>query len=453
MLSGLVHPTTVRFARDGRIFVSEQAGEVVEYDGFSDHTPTLVADLRTQVYDNGERGLLGMALDPDFPARPYIYLLYSYDAPPGGTAPTYGTPGTSGDPCPVEETAGYCLSSGRITRLEVSRSSHLTGEKVLLDGWCGEFDSHSVGTLAFDAKRRLYAGAGDGANFNIDPDYGQLGSPPNPCGDPGGADPTIPTAQGGSLRAQDLYLGHDPVGLDGSIIRINPRTGAGATANPLANSSDPNARRIIAYGFRNPFRFTVDPRTQRLWVGDVGWGRSEEIDHVNPDDLHDYGWPCYEGKAVQGHWASLGLDACKRLYESHDREAPRVHLRPRGGGRARRRLLTQLRLGALRCRGPDRPLVLQALPPRALLRGRRPRLHLGDAGRRGRQAESPPRRRLRNRRRQPGRPRVRAPRRALLREHLRGQRRADQRSGFAPVRRLTPRSASASAIRRRRPKK
>ncbi len=321
VFTGLQHPTNVRFAGDGRVFVSEQSGEVLEYDGLSDPAPTVVTDIRTDVYDDNELGLLGMALDPRFPARPFLYLLYSYDAPPGGTAPTYGAAGTSGDGCTQSGTVGYCLSSGRIARLTVSKRSHATHEKVLVSGWCGEFDSHSVGTLAFDSKGRLYAGAGDGANY-YQTDYGQLGSPPNPCGDPGGTSPAPPNAQGGALRSQDLFLGRDPVGLDGSIIRINPRTGAGARANPLAGSSDPNARRIVGYGFRNPFRFTVDPRTQGLWIGDVGWGRFEEIDHLRPDRLRDYGWPCYEGDFVQGGYAALGLAACTALYDSHAAKFP-----------------------------------------------------------------------------------------------------------------------------------
>ena len=70
--------------------------------------------------------------------------------------------------------------------------------------------------------------------------------------------------------------GGDPASLDGAILRLDPATGAGAAGNPFAASSDANARRIIAYGLRNPFRVTFRPGTNELWVGDVGWntGRS-----------------------------------------------------------------------------------------------------------------------------------------------------------------------------------
>ena len=54
--------------------------------------------------------------------------------------------------------------------------------------------------------------------------------------------------------------------------------------NPLAASSDPNARRIVAYGLRNPFRFTFRPGTNEVWVGDVGWNDWEEINRITDAD-------------------------------------------------------------------------------------------------------------------------------------------------------------------------
>ena len=64
----------------------------------SDTTPTLVVDLRISVHNFWDRGMLGMALHPNFPATPYIYVLYAYDAVPGGAAPRWGTAGQVGDP-------------------------------------------------------------------------------------------------------------------------------------------------------------------------------------------------------------------------------------------------------------------------------------------------------------------------------------------------------------------
>ena len=87
VFTGLTNPTGVRFASDGRIFVTEKSGLLVVYDSLTDTTPTVVADLRTQVDDYWDRGLLGLALDPNFPTSPYVYLMYTADTPPGGTAP------------------------------------------------------------------------------------------------------------------------------------------------------------------------------------------------------------------------------------------------------------------------------------------------------------------------------------------------------------------------------
>ena len=86
--------------------------------------------------------------------------------------------------------------------------------------------------------------------------------------------------------------------LDGSIIRVDPLTGAGLPDNPFASSPDEDARRIIAYGLRNPFRFGFRPGTEELWVGDVGWNTWEEINRVrdvNDGVVENFGWPCYEG--------------------------------------------------------------------------------------------------------------------------------------------------------------
>ena len=93
----------------------------------------------------------------------------------------------------------------------------------------------------------------------------------------------LPTAEGGALRSQDLRTTGDPTGLDGAIIRVDPDTGAASPGNPLAASPDANARRIVADGLRNPFRFTVSTRrTGDLWLGDVGWGSWEEVNRL-PD--------------------------------------------------------------------------------------------------------------------------------------------------------------------------
>jgi glucose/arabinose dehydrogenase len=83
--SGLTNPTAVRFAPDGRVFVAEKGGRIKVFDGFGDPTPTVYADLSRQVADFWDRGLLGLALDPQWSTRPYVYVLYAYDKDPNST--------------------------------------------------------------------------------------------------------------------------------------------------------------------------------------------------------------------------------------------------------------------------------------------------------------------------------------------------------------------------------
>ena len=241
VFSGLTNPTGIRFASDGRIFVAEKSGRIKVFDSLTDATPDLFADLSTNVYNFWDRGLLGLALDPQFPTRPYVYVLYTYDAAIGGVAPRWGTPGVLSDPCPTPPgaTADGCVVSGRVSRLTASGNTMVAGsENVLVEDWCQQYPSHSIGSLNFGADGALYVSGGDGASFNF-ADYGQDGSPLNPCGDPpGGVGATLtpPTAEGGALRSQDLRTSTDPTSLDGAILRIDPNTGAGmpTTRSPSA---------------------------------------------------------------------------------------------------------------------------------------------------------------------------------------------------------------------------
>ena len=126
-----------------------------------------------------------------------------------------------------------------------------------------------------------------------------------------------PTAEGGALRSQDVRTTGDPTGLNGAILRVDPATGAGLPDNPMASSSDANARRIVGYGLRNPFRITVRPGTNEVWLGDVGWNDWEEIDRlVSPTatPVDNFGWPCYEGDGRQGGYDAANLSICENLY-------------------------------------------------------------------------------------------------------------------------------------------
>ncbi len=329
VLSGLDLPTNVEFSDDGRVFVAEDNGLIRVFDSLSDPTPTIFANLRTQVNSYHDRGLLGLALDPDFPTKPYVYVLYTYDAPIGGTAPRWG------DECPTPPgpTTDGCVVSGHLSRLEADGNSMTGPEDVLIEDWCQQYPSHSAGDLEFGADGALYVSNGDGASYTFT-DYGQGGggsgspTPKNPCGDPPagvGGTQASPTAEGGALRSQDLRTGGDPATLDGAILRVDPDTGAALPDNPLYSRADPNARRIIAYGMRNPFRFTLRPGTNELWLGDVGWRRWEEINRIaNTTDsiVENFGWPCYEGRERQGGYDGANLNLCENLYGTTNAVTP-----------------------------------------------------------------------------------------------------------------------------------
>lgn len=323
VLSGLTNPTGVQFAADGRVFVAEKRGVIKVFDSLTDATPDVFADLNVNVHNFWDRGLLGMALAPSFPAEPYVYVIYTYDHVLGSSAaaPRWGTPGVYSDPCPTPPgaTADGCVVSGRLSRLQASGNAMTGSEQVLIEDWCQQYPSHSVGSVEFGADGALYASGGDGASFNF-VDYGQDGSPVNPCGDPpggAGAALTPPTAEGGALRSQDLRTSSDPVSLDGTVIRVDRATGAGVAGNPLAASADPNARRIISYGLRNPFRITARPGTDEVWVGDVGWNDWEEINVIpSAGQMQNFGWPCYEGAGRQAGYDAANLNVCESLYAS-----------------------------------------------------------------------------------------------------------------------------------------
>ncbi len=264
-------------------------------------------------------------------------------------------------------------------------------EQVLIEDWCQQYPSHSIGSLAFGADGALYVSGGDGASFNF-ADYGQDGAPLNPCGDP-------PGGVGGAHGATDRRGRRaaepgpedtaDPVGLDGSILRVDPATGRRAARQP-AGLEQPiaNARRIVGYGLRNPFRITTRPGTNEVWIGDVGWNDWEEIDRVaspTAAPVDNFGWPCYEGDGRQGGirrgeprasartstrpGAARSSAPYFRYHHNEQRRAERGL--PEGRLVDRRHLVRVL----------ERWLLSGRVPRRAVLRRLHPTVHLGDADR------------------------------------------------------------------------
>ena len=171
-LTGLTHPTVVQFAPDGRVFVAEKRGtdqglrQPVRHDARRS-SPT----CGRQVDDYWDRGLLGMALPPNFPTNPYVYVLYTYDAPIGGTAPSLERrlpDAARTDHRRLRRRAAGCRGSRRAATSAPgpSRCSSTTGASSI--------PSHSIGTVAFGPDGALYVSGGDGASFDV-ADYGQTG--------------------------------------------------------------------------------------------------------------------------------------------------------------------------------------------------------------------------------------------------------------------------------------
>ena len=375
--TGLVDPTVIQFASDGKIFVAEKSGRIYAFDSLADTTPTLVIDLRTAVHNFWDRGMLGMVLHPNYPATPYIYVMYAFDAIPGGAAPRWGTAGQVGDPCPTPPgaTDNGCVVTGRISRLNVVNPGlwplGAASEDVLVTDWFQQFPSHSTGALAFGADGALYATGGDGASFNY-VDSGQTASTPS-ANDPAG--------QGGALRSQDIRTSGDPVTLDGSVIRIDPDTGPGAAGQSAVHRS---GRERQAHRRARPAQ-SVPPDRPAGHERTVD--RRRRLGHVGGDQPRP--------RRQRRDRRQLRLALLRRGRDPERVSAVRhlpaaagqcghgsvLHLQPQRAGRERRSVPDgQLVDRGARLLSGRRRHLPRHLQERAVLCGLLPKLHLGDAG-------------------------------------------------------------------------
>ena len=324
VISGVTEATSADFAPDGTAFVALKTGVIktFNYNGTTWTQATVnFADLSTQVNNYHDRGLTGIAVDPQFPTRPYVYVNYTYNKDPrdgpNGVVPKWGVPGQAYDECPApaiesDPSITGCVVQDRVTRLTAVKSGNnwvLQSEKQLMVGGCYQFGSHASGDVAFGPDGKLYASSGEGASFNT-LDYGQYS---DPCGDP--------TNEGGSLRSQDYRTAADLLGVDGSVVKMDPDNGF-TPSQGTANSW------LVAYGQRNPWRLAFRPKSdgtglsKELWSGDVGASKAEEVNRIadvtTVTSPINRGWPCYEGNyvasAVQPGWDALNLPLCENLY-------------------------------------------------------------------------------------------------------------------------------------------
>ena len=242
-LPALERPVALIEAPERALFlIALQDGRVlaVPRDGPWENPRTAHDQRERTLDDRSERGLLSIALDPDFARNGYVYAWYSVRDGPDATRLARFATGGQG--------ASFAFdAASELTILEIAQP----------------FPNHNGGAILFGPDGMLYLGVGDGGAG----------------GDPYGH-------------------GQNPETLLGTVVRIDVR---GATAdapyaippdNPFRDDADARPE-VWAYGLRNPWRMSFDRETGLLWAGDVGQDAVEEIDVV--DARGNYGWNVAEG--------------------------------------------------------------------------------------------------------------------------------------------------------------
>ena len=302
----------VRFAGNDDVLVAEQRGLVKRYEGLSDTTPETVLNLARNVHNFWDRGLLGMVPDPNYASNKVIYVLYAHDAAIGGTAPRWGNPASpefDGCPTPPGATGDGCVISGRLSRIDLDAASPPV-EQVLIEDWCQQYPSHSIGSLEFDAAGNLYATAGDGASFNF-ADSGQDGTR-QPVRGPGGSGRRAP--QPGPAR-QDPGAGRpgDPRRIGDPDQPDDRRRAWPATRTARAPTRTRAGSSPTACATRSGSRSRPTTSSGSATSAGTSW---EELNRMptQPGSVVNFGWPCYEGAGRQGGYDSANLSICENLY-------------------------------------------------------------------------------------------------------------------------------------------
>lgn len=278
--AGFQEPTCLAFTPDGRILVGEKAGRVWVIQG-SAKVPDPMWKDTLEVLDRQDAGFTGIAVDPNYAVNRYVY--FSYEVNPDSDGVNNKT-----------------VSFGRLVRYQTNIANPNVVDKntrtVLIGAtWSSGVPNggsiHTIDGLRWGADGSLLVSAGDGGI--IAPDWG--GNYPD-LFLPGRIDPYEDI---GSFRSQ--YTGS----LCGKVLRINPVTGNGYPSNPYYDGNPTSNRsKVWAYGFRNPWRFSVRPgtgsadpsagRPGTLYVGNVGLFTWESVDVVKLGG-ENFGWPCQEG--------------------------------------------------------------------------------------------------------------------------------------------------------------
>lgn len=232
-INGLSNPTAFALHPDGRIFVCEQGGtlRVIKNDVVQGTPFTTLT-----VNSSGERGLLGVAFDPNYASNKFVYVYY-----------------TATTPAIHNRVSRFTAQAGNEDLAVVGSETVLMD----IDNLSGA-TNHNGGAIHFGADGKLYVAVGENAN---------------------------------SANAQSLgnRLGKMlRINSDGSIPGDNP-----TTFPNIAGSTTGLNQAIWAVGLRNPFTFDFQTGTGRLHINDVGQNTWEEIN--NGIVGSNYGWGTCEG--------------------------------------------------------------------------------------------------------------------------------------------------------------
>ncbi len=219
-----------------RGFATRKSGQVVLFDL---ETPArVVLDLAPRMdFDAPENGRVSSALDPDFAETGFAYLVYTVPPPEGA-------------PEDVRHV-------GRVGRFTFDGDAFDPESEVVVLDVPQVADVHQVNHAAFGRDGLLYVGLGD--------------------------------------QRRPFTHSQDPRTLPGSLLRLDVASRAPyavPSTNPFADGEE-GAPEVVAFGLRNPWRFTVDGTDGAIYIGDVGAGAREEIDVFAPGA--NYGWPELEG--------------------------------------------------------------------------------------------------------------------------------------------------------------
>jgi len=265
-------PTALAFTPDGRLLITTQPGRLRIVAGGT-LLPTPALDLNARLCTNSERGLLGVAVDPDFATNRHIYLFYTFNK--------FNTCATNIANVAVNRVSRFTLAD--------TNTVDPASERVLVDNIPSTAGNHNAGDLHFGPDGLLYISVGDGGC--------QLGDPSRCAG------------QNTTASRLDVLLGKMlRIHKDGSIPTDNPwfaAAGSRRCGNPAGVPAGTGpCQENYATGLRNPFRFAFQPGTSTFFINDVGQGLWEEIDEGIKGA--DYGWNTREGHCANNSTTNCG---------------------------------------------------------------------------------------------------------------------------------------------------